>query len=234
MKIASWNVNSVKVRMPHLLDFLKSAQPDVLCLQEIKCLADDFPRLEVQALGYRVDCIGQRAYNGVALVSKEPPRDIVTGLPGFADEQARYIEASFSGATGEDVRVGSLYLPAKQSDAAAILAADTPRQMVMQFVFSVGKDKIAEAWDEGLEDNTPNASAEVKTAFKTLASWMEDIKDGQSIVLTYLPSIGTTVEVNGKVKGTLPGKAVSDAILNTWIGPKPGPGDDFKNGILGK
>jgi exodeoxyribonuclease-3 len=116
VKIASWNVNSVKVRMPHLLDFLKSAQPDVLCLQEIKCLADDFPRLEVHALGYRVECIGQRAYNGVALISKEPPRDVRCGLPGAEDdEQARYIEASFSssgsGAGGEDVRVGSLYLP---------------------------------------------------------------------------------------------------------------------------
>ena len=112
MKIASWNVNSVKVRLPHLLDFLKSAQPDVLCLQEIKCLADDFPRLEVHALGYRVECIGQRAYNGVALMSKEPPRDVRCGQPGADDdEQARYIEASFSGAGGEDVRVGSIYLP---------------------------------------------------------------------------------------------------------------------------
>jgi len=111
VKIASWNVNSVKVRMPHLLDWLKSAQPDVLCLQEIKCLADDFPRLEVRTLGYHVECIGQRAYNGVALVSKEPARDIVTGLPGFKDDQARYIEASFTGAAGEEVRVGSLYLP---------------------------------------------------------------------------------------------------------------------------
>ena len=111
MKIASWNVNSVKVRMPHLLDWLKNAQPDVLCLQEIKCLADDFPRLEAQALGYRVECIGQRAYNGVALVSKQPARDVVSGLPGFEDDQARYIEASFTGAAGEEVRVGSLYLP---------------------------------------------------------------------------------------------------------------------------
>ncbi len=112
MKIASWNVNSVKVRLPHLVDFLKSAQPDVLCLQEIKCLADDFPRLEIQALGYRVECIGQRAYNGVALLSKEPPRDIACGLPGAEeDEQARYIEASFGGSDGGEVRVASLYLP---------------------------------------------------------------------------------------------------------------------------
>src|SRR5713226_10732638 len=88
MKIASWNVNSVKVRLPHLLDFLKSAQPDVLCLQEIKCPADDFPRLEIAALGYRVEALGQRAYNGVALLSREPARTLVTGLPGFDDEQA--------------------------------------------------------------------------------------------------------------------------------------------------
>jgi hypothetical protein len=77
------------------------------------------------------------------------------------------------------VYVGALYLGSKQSNAAAILAADTPRRMVMHFLFDVGKGKIAEAWEEGLEDNTPNASPEVKTAFKTLASWMEDMKEGQ-------------------------------------------------------
>jgi exodeoxyribonuclease-3 len=112
VKIATWNVNSVKVRLPHLLDYLKSAQPDVLCLQEIKCLADDFPQLELQGLGYRVEALGQRAYNGVALVSKEPARDIVCGLPEAGDDdQARYIEASFTGAAGGEVRVASLYLP---------------------------------------------------------------------------------------------------------------------------
>jgi hypothetical protein len=132
------------------------------------------------------------------------------------------------------VYAGALYLPARQSSPAAILAADTARRMVMHFVFGVGKEKIAEAWEEGLADNTPNASPEVKTAFKTLASWMEDVDDGHRIVLTYVPGIGTTVEVNGRNKGTLGGKAVADAILNTWIGPKPGPGDDFKKAVLGQ
>ena len=115
MKIASWNVNSVKVRLPHLLEFLKNAQPDVLCLQEIKCLADDFPRLEIAALGYRVEALGQRAYNGVALLSREPAREVVCGLSGSGDdEQARYIEASFSapgGSAGGKVRVASAYVP---------------------------------------------------------------------------------------------------------------------------
>ncbi|HEX3881732.1 MAG TPA: exodeoxyribonuclease III [Stellaceae bacterium] len=111
MKIATWNVNSVKVRLPHLLDFLKSAQPDVLCLQEIKCLEGDFPALEVRSLGYHVEAIGQRSYNGVAILSKEPPRDIKRGLDGGdGDDHARYIEASF-GSDGNEVRVSTIYLP---------------------------------------------------------------------------------------------------------------------------
>jgi Chalcone isomerase-like len=132
------------------------------------------------------------------------------------------------------VYVGGLYLPAKNNNATSILAADQPRRMVLHFLYDVDKGKMAEAWSEGLTDNTPNASPEVKTAFKTLSSWMEDMKEGQRIVMTYVPGIGTTVEVNGKNKGTLGGKAVSDAILNTWIGPKPGPGGDFKKGVLGQ
>ena len=107
MKIASWNVNSVKARLPHLLGFIEDSQPDVVCLQETKCLTADFPMLEAKALGYHVEAIGQRAYNGVALLSKLPPSEIVCGLPGNAeDEQPRYIEASFGG-----VRVASVYLP---------------------------------------------------------------------------------------------------------------------------
>ena len=107
MKIASWNVNSVKARLPHLLAFLEDAQPDVVCLQETKCLAGDFPLLEVKSLGYHVEAIGQRAYNGVALLSKRPPVELVSGLLGNdEDEQARYIEASFG-----EVRIASIYLP---------------------------------------------------------------------------------------------------------------------------
>ncbi len=107
MKIASWNVNSVKVRLPHLVSWIEEAQPDVLCLQETKCLPADFPRLELEGLGYRVEAIGQRAYNGVALISKRPAEELVCVLPGLPDDsQARYIEASFG-----PVRVASIYLP---------------------------------------------------------------------------------------------------------------------------
>ena len=107
MKIASWNVNSVKARLPHLLAYLEEAQPDVLCLQETKCLAADFPTLELKGLGYHVEAIGQRSYNGVALVSKLPAAELSCGLPGSPeDDQARYLEATFG-----EVRVACLYLP---------------------------------------------------------------------------------------------------------------------------
>ena len=107
MKIASWNVNSVKARLAHLLDFLNEAQPDVLCLQETKCLAAEFPMTEIAALGYHAEVVGQRSYNGVALISKLPAEAVTSGLPGAPeDEQARYLEAAFG-----KVRVASLYLP---------------------------------------------------------------------------------------------------------------------------
>jgi exodeoxyribonuclease-3 len=107
VKIATWNVNSVKARLPHLIAFLEEAQPDVMCLQETKCPAADFPALELKGLGYHVETIGQRAYNGVALLSKIPAEELVCGLPGMSrDEQARYIEATFGA-----VRVASIYLP---------------------------------------------------------------------------------------------------------------------------
>src|SRR5262245_4698972 len=86
VKIASWNVNSVKARLPHLLAFLEEAQPDVLCLQETKCPAADFPALEVKGLGYYVETIGQRAYNGVALLSKRRVEELVCGLAGNVED----------------------------------------------------------------------------------------------------------------------------------------------------
>jgi exodeoxyribonuclease-3 len=107
VKIATFNVNSIKVRLPILLAWLEEAKPDVVCLQEIKCLAGDFPTLELKGLGYHAEVVGQRSYNGVALLSKAPPQDVTIGLPGDdSDEQARYVEATIEG-----VRIASLYLP---------------------------------------------------------------------------------------------------------------------------
>ena len=110
MRIATWNVNSVRQRLDHLLLYLREAAPDVLCLQEIKCVDEAFPRAEVEALGYNVYTHGQKTFNGVALLSKQPA-EVSTRLPGDeGDEQARYIEAVVP--CGETiVRVASIYLP---------------------------------------------------------------------------------------------------------------------------
>ena len=107
VKIATWNVNSVRARLPNLLDWLRAFGPDVVLLQEIKCQDEQFPTLEVEAAGYRAAVHGQKSYNGVAILSRLPMTAIATGLPGDGtDEQARYIEATIEG-----VRLASLYLP---------------------------------------------------------------------------------------------------------------------------
>ena len=107
MKIATFNVNSVKARLPRVLEWLHEAKPDVALLQEIKTIDDQFPRLEIEDKGYNVAVHGQKSYNGVAILSKRPMEDVCCGLAGDpADEQARYIEATVDG-----VRVASIYLP---------------------------------------------------------------------------------------------------------------------------
>jgi hypothetical protein len=132
------------------------------------------------------------------------------------------------------VYVGGLYLKQKEGDTAKVLSADAPRRMVMHFVHAVSPAQMCKAWNEGLEDNTPNAGAAVKKNFEKLCSWMEDIPEGQSLVLTYLPNLGTQIEIKGRAKGTLEGKPTADAILATWIGKDPGPGEDFKAAVLGR
>ncbi len=107
MKIATWNVNSAKARLPLITDWLRTASPDVVLFQEIKCETAAFPASAFEDLGYHVNAVGQKAYNGVAMLSKAPAEDVLTRLPGEPeDEQARYVEATVSG-----VRIASLYLP---------------------------------------------------------------------------------------------------------------------------
>jgi len=110
MKIATWNVNSLKVRLPHLLGWLAEQQPDVVCLQETKQQDADFPHAELQAAGYHSVCSGQKTYNGVAILSRDPIADVRTGIPDFADEQKRVIAATIA-----DVRIVCVYVPNGQS-----------------------------------------------------------------------------------------------------------------------
>ncbi len=110
MQIATWNVNSVRQRLDHLLRYLREVGPDVLCLQEIKCTDELFPRAEVEDAGYNVAVHGQKGFNGVAILSKTP-MEVENRLPGNAEDvQSRYIEALVS-TGGQPIRVACLYLP---------------------------------------------------------------------------------------------------------------------------
>jgi exodeoxyribonuclease-3 len=110
MRIATWNVNSINARLEGVLDWFKEANPDVACLQEIKCVDEKFPSEPFESLGYNVAVHGQKTYNGVAMLSKYPMEDVRRGLPGDeTDEQARYIEALIG--APKPVRVGGIYLP---------------------------------------------------------------------------------------------------------------------------
>jgi exodeoxyribonuclease-3 len=111
MKIATWNVNSISRRKERLLAWLASSQPDVVCLQELKAVDGDFPAADLNAAGYRTACFGQRTYNGVAILAKDPITDVVRGFGDSTDD----VQARFIGATVGDVRVYSVYAPNGQT-----------------------------------------------------------------------------------------------------------------------
>jgi exodeoxyribonuclease III len=107
MRIATFNVNGIGARLPRLVEWLGAFSPDVVGLQEIKCQDENFPRLEIEALGYHVHTHGQKGFNGVAILSKTPVSEVIRGLPGDdSDEQSRWIEGTVNG-----IRIGVLYLP---------------------------------------------------------------------------------------------------------------------------
>lgn len=107
MKIASWNVNSIRARLERLLAYLDAAKPDVLCLQELKCEEDAFPRLEIEAKGYQAVVHCQKTYNGVAILARGEIKDALRGMSDeVEDPQCRVIAGTVNG-----IRVLSLYCP---------------------------------------------------------------------------------------------------------------------------
>jgi exodeoxyribonuclease-3 len=110
LKIVSFNVNSIKARLPRVLEWLKKSNPDIVLLQELKCVESEFPFEALFDAGYNAAVYGQKTYNGVAILSKFKIEDVVKGLPNFADEQARYIEAVIP-LKGSAIRVASIYVP---------------------------------------------------------------------------------------------------------------------------
>ena len=110
MKLATWNVNSLKVRLPQLIDWVAAARPDVVCLQETKLEDGKFPEAEIAAAGFRAAFAGQKTYNGVALLARGAPTEVSASIPGFADEQKRVVAATVA-----DTRVVCLYAPNGQA-----------------------------------------------------------------------------------------------------------------------
>ena len=110
MKLATWNVNSLKVRLPQVLQWLADNPVDVLCLQETKTIDEKFPVAEIEAAGYQVAFTGQKTYNGVAILSRHPLTEVVKNIPEFEDEQQRVIAATIDG-----VRVVCAYIPNGQA-----------------------------------------------------------------------------------------------------------------------
>ncbi|MDQ6989836.1 MAG: exodeoxyribonuclease III [Mariprofundaceae bacterium] len=106
MKIVSWNVNSLKVRLPHVLDYLATHQPDVLALQETKMTDDKFPEQALLDAGYQVAFMGQKTYNGVAIISPHPIEDVVQNIPDLDDPQKRVLAATIQG-----IRIIDVYIP---------------------------------------------------------------------------------------------------------------------------
>ncbi|HRP11522.1 MAG TPA: exodeoxyribonuclease III [Terricaulis sp.] len=110
LRIAAWNVNSIIARLPTALKVFEAVNADIWCLQELKCEDHRFPRLEFEALGYNIETLGQKSYNGVAILSKHRIEETTRGVPGLEHEQARYIECVIAAPDGP-VRVASLYAP---------------------------------------------------------------------------------------------------------------------------
>jgi hypothetical protein len=131
------------------------------------------------------------------------------------------------------IYVAGLYLEQKSSDAGAIIKADAPKRIVMQFVHGASKSQMTDAFNESFNDNTPDAVKTMKPDIDRFLGAIEAVKVGDQMVFTYVPGTGTTFAINGKDKLTIAGPAFGQVVLSVWLGPKP-PTADVKKGMLGQ
>ena len=131
------------------------------------------------------------------------------------------------------VYVAGLYLEQKSSDAGAIMKSDSPKRIVMHFVYHPSKSQMVDAFQEGFEGNSPDALKTMKPDIDKLNAALQDLNAGDEMVFTYVPGTGTTLAINGKDKATMAGLPFEQALLSVWLGPKP-PTADLKKGMLGQ
>jgi hypothetical protein len=131
------------------------------------------------------------------------------------------------------VYVAGLYLEQKSSDTGAIIKADAPNRIVMQFLHGASKSQMANAFKESFNDNTPEAMKTMSADIDRLLGALEPVKVGDQMIFTYVPGTGTTFAINGQDKLTIAGAAFNPVLLSVWLGPKP-PTANVKKGMLGK
>ncbi|MFZ3214346.1 MAG: chalcone isomerase family protein [Terriglobales bacterium] len=131
------------------------------------------------------------------------------------------------------VYVAGLYLEQKSSDPGAIIKADAPKRIVMQFLHGASKSQMADAFEESFNNNAPDAKQTMKADIDRLLGALEPVKEGDQMVFTHLPGTGTTLAINGQHKLTIAAPAFGPVLFSVWLGPKP-PNADLKKGMLGQ
>jgi hypothetical protein len=145
-------------------------------------------------------------------------------LNGLGLRQATMLKVS--------VYVAALYVPRTATDPAALLGANAPYQLILQFVRNVGASDLTKAWDEGFEKSAGAQLPALKDRVATFNSWMADVKTGDKLTFTFKPGVGVQVDVNGTAKGTVKGDDFGRALLGIWLGAEP-PNPEIKAGLLG-
>ena len=144
-------------------------------------------------------------------------------LNGLGLRQATMLKVS--------VYVAALYTAKPSADPNAILGSDTSKELILQFVRDVGADDLRKGWEEGFEKNAKGQLPALKERIETFKGWTADIKTGQRLTFVLKPGVGTQVDVNGTVKGTIKGDDFAKALLSIWLGDPPNP--EIKSGLLG-
>jgi len=162
--------------------------------------------------------------HGVTFPEQTSVQTIPLTLNGLGLRQATMLKVN--------VYVAALYVVQKSADANAILAANTPKQLILHFVRDVDSGDLKKAWEEGFENNAKAQMPALKERIEKLQAWMVDMKSGQKLTFTHKPGVGIEVDVNGTVKGTIERDDYAKAFLAIWLGAKP-PNPGLKEGLLG-
>lgn len=161
---------------------------------------------------------------GVTFSDQIQSKDGTLVLNGLGLRQATFLKV--------DVYVAGLYVAKTSTDAAAILASNTPKEMILHFVRDVDGSELSDGWDEGFKNNAADQLAALEQRIDAFKALMVDIKSGQQLRLVHEPGTGVRVEIDGTVKGMIKGDDFARALFSIWLGPNP-PNDDLKAGLLG-